>query len=654
MLKASSEKQLQLANIGLLKDSEKRYRRLFESAKDGILILDANTGKVVDANPFLLDLINYSYDELWGKHIWEIGTFKDIAASKDAFKTLQDNEYIRYKDLPLETRKGKSIEVEFVSNVYMVDHSKVIQCNIRDNTAHKQTEKALEISESKLRSILDNIGIGVSLISPKMEIIELNRRMHEWFPSVDLGQHQICYHAFNNPPRDEPCDDCPTQKTLQDGLVHEGTTQTPGLNGIRNYRIVSSPVLNASGKVTAAIEMVEDITEKLLMETQVQQTQKMEAIGLMAGGVAHDYNNMLSIILGYTEMALKNTDLDESLRANLKEILKATKRSIGITQQMLAFSRKQVIIPVLLDLNQRVKSMLNMLSKLIGASINLVWQPGKELWLVKMDSIQVDQILVNLCANAKDAINDCGKITITTENVVFDEAYCVKHIDFATGEYVQLTVSDDGCGMDEKILDKIFEPFFTSKEVGQGTGLGLSTVYGIVKQNNGQINVFSKPEKGTTFKIFLPRQHADQTTETKKEMEKFPLGHDKTVLLVEDEIALLTMGKMMLEKLGYRVLTAEKPDEAIRMAEEHAKEIDLLITDVIMPQMNGWNLAKQLHTLYPNMKILFMSGYTADVIASHGVDNGANFIRKPFSIKELAVKVQDVLNAKLVKQGRNI
>ena len=630
-----------------LQDSEKRYRRLFESAKDGILILDADTGKVVDVNPFLLQLLGYSYDALYGQYIWELGVFKDIAASKDAFKTLQDNEYIRYDDLPLETLDGQPIAVEFVSNVYLVDHSKVIQCNIRDITARKRAERALGESEAKMRSILDNIGIGVALISPEMEVLELNHRMREWFPAVDPGQRPICYRAFNDPPREAVCDNCPTHKTLQDGLVHEATTQTPRAGGVRNYRIVSSPILNASGEVTAAIEMVEDITEKLSLESQFRQAQKMEAVGLLAGGVAHDYNNMLSVILGYAELALDKVDPAQPLHADLEEILKAAKRSADITRQLLAFARKQTIAPVVLDLNQTVESMLKMLRRLIGEDIDLAWLPEAGLCPVKMDPAQVDQILANLCVNARDAIADVGKVTIETGNAVFDETYCADHVGFVAGEYVLLAVSDDGCGMDKEILDQIFEPFFTSKGVGQGTGLGLSTVYGIVKQNNGFINVYSEPGKGTTFKIYLPR-YADQAVDTQRERTaEIPLGRGETVLVVEDEPALLTMAKMMLEKLGYRVLAAGTPGEAIGLAEEHASEIHLLITDVVMPEMNGRDLAERLQSLYPGMKILFMSGYTADVIAHRGVlDEGVNFIQKPFSMKDLAVKVREALREK--------
>ncbi|WP_191966227.1 hybrid sensor histidine kinase/response regulator [Oryzomonas japonica] len=632
--------------LATLQDSEKRYRRLFESAKDGILILDADSGKVVDVNPFLIRLLGYSYEEICGKYIWEVGKFKDIAASREAFRVLQDNEYIRYEDLPLKACDGKPISVEFVSNVYLVDGGKVIQCNIRDITARKRVEKALAESEAKTRSILDNIAIGVALINPEMELLELNRQMREWFPAIDLGQRSICYHAFNEPPLDAVCDDCPTQKTLRDGLVHEGTTKKHQTHrgGVRNYRIVSSPILSSSGEVEAVIELVEDITEKLSLESQFRQSQKMEAVGLLAGGVAHDYNNMLSVILGQTELAMNKVDPDQPLHANLEEIFKAAQRSTDITRQLLAFARKQTIMPVVFDLNQNVESMITMLRRLMGEDIDLAWLPEKGLCPVMMDPVQVNQILANLCVNARDAIDDVGKVTIETEYAYFDEAYCAQHAGFLVGDYVLLAVSDDGYGMDKETLGQIFEPFFTSKELGHGTGLGLSTVYGIVKQNNGFINVYSEPGKGTTFRIYLPR-YADQAVVSPRgKKAQIPRGHGETVLVVEDEPAILTVEKMMLEELGYRVLVAGAPGEAVALFEEHACEIHLVITDVVMPDMNGRDLAKRLLSLYPGVKILFMSGYTADVIAHRGVlDEGVNFIQKPFSMKDLAVKVQEAL-----------
>jgi PAS domain S-box-containing protein len=623
-----------------LQDSEKRYRRLFESAKDGILILDADTGEVVDVNPFLIRLLGYSYDEFCGKHLWEIGAFKDIAASKEAFKTLQEKEYIRYEDLPLETRDGQHVAVEFVSNVYLVENARVIQCNIRDISARKRADKALSESEQKTRTVLDNIGIGVALIGPKMEILELNRRMREWFPSIGPGQLSICTQPVNN----LVCESSPTQMTLQDGLVHEITMQTSQTGGARDYRVLSSPVFDELGKVTGAIELIEDITEKLSLEHKLRQAQKMEAVGRLAGGVAHDFNNMLCVILGYAELGLGKVDSDHPLHADLKEIVKAAKYSAGITQQLLAFARKQTIVPVPLDLNRTVARMIEMLRRLIGEDIELVWLPEAGLGSIEMDPVQVDQILVNLAINARDAILDIGTIAIETGSATFDEADCLGHAGFVPGDYLMLAIGDDGCGMGKETLDKIFEPFFTSKELGEGTGLGLATVYGIVQQNNGFIDVSSEPGKGTTFRIYLPR-YADPIVDSQlKQALEIPMGRGETVLLVEDESGILEVAKTMLEKLGYRVLAASTPQEALTLAEEYSNGIQLLITDIVMPEMNGRKLAERLYSLYPDMKKLFMSGYTADVIANRGVlEEGMNFLQKPFLFETFAAKVRGAL-----------
>ena len=649
-------KKLSLANIilnkhiALLEDklrvmesTEKRYRRLFESAKDGILILDADTGKVVDANPFLLQLLGYSYDAICGQYLWELGVFKDIAASKDAFKTLQDNEYIRYDDLPLETLDRRPIAVEFVSNVYLVDHSKVIQCNIRDITERKRADA----ERKRLMAAVEQSG----------EVI---------FMTDDKGIIQYANPAFERTTgynREEAVGQTPRilKSGEQDELFYRNLWDTISGGKIWAGRMVNkrkdgalyteettiSPVRDASDRIVNYVAVKRDITEHLRLAAQFQQAQKMEAVGLLAGGVAHDFNNMLSVILGYTELALSKVDAAQPLHAHLEEIYKATIRSTEITRQLLTFARKQPISPVVLDLNQTVESMLKMLRRLIGEDIDLAWLPRTGQCPVEMDPTQVDQILANLCVNARDAIAGVGKITIETGSAVFDEAYCADHYGFVAGDYVLLAVSDDGCGMDKKTLNQIFEPFFTSKELGRGTGLGLSMVHGIVKQNDGFINVYSEPGKGTTFRIYLPRYAGQAVVTHRKRAAKIPLSNGETVLVVEDEPALLAMCKMMLEKIGYRVLATGTPGEAIKLAEEHASEIHLAITDVVMPEMNGRDLAERLQSLSPGIKILFMSGYTADVIAHRGVlDEGVNFIQKPFSMKDLAVKVREALKEK--------
>jgi two-component system cell cycle sensor histidine kinase/response regulator CckA len=338
-------------------------------------------------------------------------------------------------------------------------------------------------------------------------------------------------------------------------------------------------------------------------------------------------------------------DPSDTIHADLNEILSAAKRSAQITRQLLAFARKQTTQPKVLDLNQVVETMLKMLRRLIGEDIDLSWRPGNQLWPIKIDPSQLEQVMANLCVNARDAIAGVGKITIETGTVTLDEAYCADHAGFSPGEFALLAVSDDGCGMDKGTLDNIFEPFFTTKEKHKGTGLGLAMVYGIVKQSGGFINVYSEPGEGTTFRIYFPK-HVGQKDEIKSEVAREIISsRGEMVLLVEDESATRKMGQKILERLGYKAFAAGTPDEAIQLAAEHSGEFHLLITDVVMPGMNGRDLANRLSALYPGIKTLFMSGYTANVIAHRGVlEEGVQFIQKPFSMKDLAIKIREILD----------
>ena len=403
--------------------------------------------------------------------------------------------------------------------------------------------------------------------------------------------------------------------------------------------------------INGVIASVRDITErkkaeeeKNKLQMQLTQSQKMESVGRLAGGIAHDFNNMLTVILGHTEMALDRLDPSLPLHANLQDIRKAAERSAFLTQQLLAFARQQTVAPKVLDLNRIVDEMLKILRPLIGEHIDLAWLPGKNPGQVKMDPSQIDQILANLCVNARDAIGDAGTITIETNTVTLNEADAALH-SAVPGEYMLLSVSDNGCGMDAETLSHLFEPFFTTKELGKGTGLGLATIYGIVKQNNGCIEVASKPGQGAVFKIYLPRHLAESDPAEGMDAKKPEgLGH-KTILLVEDEPMILEMTETMLKELGYSVLAASTPGQALHLAREHAGAISLLITDVVMPEMNGRTLAKNLLSLHPGLKRLFMSGYTANVIAHQGVlDEEVHFIQKPFTIKNLAGKVKEALD----------
>ncbi|VFU12526.1 conserved hypothetical protein [anaerobic digester metagenome] len=411
---------------------------------------------------------------------------------------------------------------------------------------------------------------------------------------------------------------------------------------VRDVEVFSS-VIDISGK-TFLHSIIHDITDKRNVEEKYRQAQKIEAVGQLAGGVAHDYNNMLTVILGYTELALKKVGPSDPLRSDLIEVQNAAKQSARITRQLLAFARKQAMEPKVLDLNESITTMLKILRRLIGEDVDLIWRPGADVWPVYIDPSQLDQILVNLCTNAKDAIAGVGKIIIETDNATFDEAYCKNHDDFIPGDFTMVSVSDDGCGMDRETLNNIFEPFFTTKELGKGTGLGLSTVYGIVKQNKGFINVYSETGKGTVFRIYLPRHEGERIETSLDQKDETHQSNGETVLLVEDDRAILKLSRKFLETLGYRVLMADTPSQALVLAKEHAGDIDLLVTDVIMPEMNGRELYNSLCALYPNMKVLFMSGYSANVITYRDIlDEGMIFLQKPFSIQDLARKVRKAL-----------
>jgi PAS domain S-box-containing protein len=413
-------------------------------------------------------------------------------------------------------------------------------------------------------------------------------------------------------------------------------------------------IFDDGGQPVRMTGTVQDITgrrhaeeEQKKLQEQLTQAQKMESVGRLAGGVAHDFNNILGIIIGYAEMIMMDMEPDNPIYPHLQRILNTTQRAADLVRQLLAFARKQTASPEILNINETVANMFRMLKRIIGEDINLIWKPGHDIWNVRIDPVQIDQILANLAVNSRDAISNTGSITLETGNVVFDYAYSAGHAEILPGEFVLLEVSDTGSGMSKEVVEHIFEPFFTTKETGKGTGLGLATVYGIVRQNNGFINVYSEEGKGTSFKIYLPRFKSDIVQSTVEKVSEKPQKGTETLLIAEDEKDYLMSCKIVLEKLGYTVFSAETPEQAITLSKEHPGDIDLLITDVIMPKMNGKELLEKIHKIRPGLKCLYMSGYTANVIAHHGVlDEGVNFLQKPFSVKTIAEKVREVIDSK--------
>jgi len=621
------------------------FRSYLDQNPDELLNLAAGV-RICEVNKRSLELVGVDSAEELIRELPHYFTDASYQVFKEEMIALAEGNRAFHAEIPVVNSKGEQRLLDLFLSVppeHTHDLSRVL-VSFMDITDRK-------LAENELREITERFSIAFNFAPIMMSISNLQDGTYQ-----DVNQKYLDISGFSRGDVigktsielgwiSESDRNHLKEHMLRDGKVHGLDLNLKTKSGQAILCKYWGEIITVAGE-KRLLSIALDITAHRKIEQQLLQAQKMESVGRLAGGVAHDFNNMLSVILGYASLALMESDLTQPLRTKLEEIRKAAERSADLTRQLLAFSRQQTIVPKVLDLNGTVSGMFKMLQRLIGEDTHITWHPADKLWPVKMDPSQIDQILVNLCVNARDSIANVGKITIETGNSLIDEEYCAHHAGFVIGDYVRLVVSDDGCGMDKETLAQIFEPFFTTKEIGKGTGLGLATIYGIIKQNNGFINVYSEPGIGTTFTIYLPRHVAKKTEQelTIITTEQTIRGHE-TILLVEDESAILNMATMILTRQGYTVLPANTPEQAISLAKESTGGINLLMTDVVMPGMNGRDLAKNLQTDYPQLKTLFMSGYTANVIAHHGVlDAGVHFIQKPFSLPDLASKVREVLD----------
>ncbi len=627
-----------------LQANERRFRALVEHSYGATHLMDAD-GKCLWASHSAGQIMGYTPEELVGRPAFGLVHPEDVAQVREILQRLlsepetpQKFEFrCRHKDGSwrwLEASAGNRLTDPDVAGIVM---------NYRDVSQRKRTEEALRHSRDEWEVTFDSMSEAVSFHDAEYHILRTNQAFRRL---VGGRQAETCSQLVHG--TEKPPEHCPMAKVLVSKKSEAGEFFEPNLNRMLSVRV--DPVLNGTNEVVSVVHVIQDITERHELQMRLQHAEKMEAVGQLAGGIAHDFNNLLMVITSYAELMLDWLAENPALRHNAQEILKAGRRAASLTQQLLAFGRKQVLAPRVLDLNASLQEIGKLLPRLIGEDIELAIRPGEQLWPVKADPVQMEQVIMNLASNARDAMPRGGKLVIETCNAHLDEDHARQHAQTAAGDYVLLAVSDTGVGIDPKAQPHIFEPFFTTKEKGKGTGLGLASVYGIVEQSGGTIWVYSEVDHGTTFKIYLPRVQQAQAAVLAPQPEHQAVGGSETLLLVEDEDAVRQAAYEFLESCGYTVLQARSGTEAIALAERFAGEIDLLITDVVMPGMSGRELSDAFLTTRPRMKVLYISGYTEGAVLQRGVmECGGMFLQKPFSLNVLGAKVREALAAKNAK-----
>jgi two-component system, cell cycle sensor histidine kinase and response regulator CckA len=636
-----------------LRESEEKYRTLVETSPDAITLMDLNLNIVMGNQP-ALNLYGYeNLQEVIGQSAFDFIAPEDRPRAIEDTRKMLETGSIETREYKLLRKGGVPFPAEVRASLILNVEKRPLAfiCVSRDITERKKAEETLKKSEERFKELYDDAPIGYFEYNTDGRITSVNRTELEM-----LGYS--LEEMIGRPPWKFIVEEDIARQQI---LAKLAGTMPPVRGFERTYRqkgggtfpaiVEDRLILDSGGKIKGIRATIQDITnlkraeeEKVSLVDQLRQSQKMEAIGQLAGGVAHDFNNLLTVIKGYCQLSLAEMKESTPLRDTLEVINKAAEKAADLTRQLLAFSRRQIMEVRVLDINALLQNLDKMLRRIIGEDIELVTLLGKDVGRVKADPGQIEQVVMNLAVNAKDAMSKGGKLTIETANVELDQAYARTHVAVTPGPYVMIAVSDTGTGMPPEVTDRVFEPFFTTKGKGRGTGLGLSTVYGIVKQSNGNIWVYSEPGRGTTFKIFLPR--VDEPAEKLKVQEigeEFPRGSE-TILVVEDDKEVRNLAVRILKRQGYTVLDGSYGDEAFSVCRQHKGPIHLLLTDVVMPGMDGRALSESLSQLHPEMKVLYMSGYTDDAVVRHGVMvKGINYIQKPFTVNALAKKVREVL-----------
>jgi len=638
-----------------LRESEEVLYVMFEKAPFPVALSSLPDGTLVRVNEAFERTFGFTRAEAIGKTAQELGINVDDENRARVLAALNNSGSVRNQEMTLRTKSGEGRVFSVNIDLVEIGGRRYILNTTLDITERRRIEAELSESEARFRATFEQAAVGIAHVAPDGRWLRVNRVLCDM---VGYSCEELLAKTFQD--ITHPGDLGPDLEYVRRMLAGEIETYAMDKRYFHKggsvvwINLTVTLVRSPSGAPDYFIAVIKDITERRRaederrgLEAQLRQAQKMEAIGRLAGGVAHDFNNMLGVILGYAELALADLPEKSPLSANLMQIQSAAMQSADLTRQLLAFARKQTISPVVFDLNEMLSRMIKMLTRIIGENIDLVWSPGPEPYRIRMDPSQINQLLVNLAVNARDAIPGTGTITIETRDVTLDDVYCIMHPGAAPGRYALLIFGDSGRGMSGDTLEHLFEPFFTTKEEGAGTGLGLSTVYGIVKQNHGFIDVLSEVGRGTTLLIYLPRLEEACTEIHAAAVPEPTPAKGETVLVVEDEATILELVKAILEEIGYNVLAVQTPKAALRLAGELRGAIDLLITDVVMPEMNGRDLCRELTAAYPGIKCLYMSGYAADVMGHRGVlDASDAFIQKPFSVSALAEKIREVLDRK--------